>query len=295
MYADDIFNHLCGKDIGPYMEFTDFFSVNTKNREAIQSNIDSLIQNKKIDMIICIGTNAGIIGKTASQGRIPVLVSFSVDPVTSGITKDSDVSGIKNIWAHVDFSGSKNQLMLYKSICDFTNLGMIYYSESVAGLKGFQSAAENMGIKISSVKMDEDASSTDDTDNYYSKYISNISTLVNEYKIDAFMINSDMINDEEAADKICNMLYEKGIPVFGQSGDEFIQKGSPLMSVTFDPKDDAVFLAITAEGVLSGSKPEEMPQKYSSPLHIAINKTAADKLNADLNYDILKYADKIYY
>lgn len=277
------------------IDITNYYNMVTDSPEDYEKSIDSHIAENNVDILICIGTNAGITGKRISGGRVPVLVISSVDPVAAGITNDSDVSGIKNIWAMVASSGNVNQFRLYKSVFDFKNIGMVYVNESIAGIADYSKVTAKTNTKISSLKMDNNVSEAEDTEEYYSEYENKIMTLVNEYKIDAFMINSSMVTDEDKAEEICNMLHDMGIPVFGQMGDEFLQKGSPFMSVTFSPEDDAAFLVNAMTAVMNGKKPEEIIQKFDCPLHVSLNKKAADKLGIELDPDILEYADKIYY
>ncbi len=292
---EELIDYLSEKDTGSYIGFTDFLYIDRGGNEDYKDRLDSLISENKIDILICTGTDPGLVGKKISRGRIPVLVTFSTDPVAAGITNYSERSGIRNLWAHIESSGYKNQLMLYRSIYSFKNLGMVYYNEAAAGLAEFENAAKDMGISVSALKMVDNAFSAKDSEEYYREYKAKILTLAEDYDIDAFMINSSMTDNEERAEEICDMLMEMGIPVFGQSGDEFTKKGSPLMSVTYHPREDAAFLADTLEGITNGRRCEEMPQIYDSPLHISVNKTAADKLNITLDYDTLKYADKVYY
>ncbi len=297
VYSGDIIKYLSQNDTGEYLDFDEdahFYAVSDAGEED-RKRFEALAEGGDIDIIICLGTSAGIAGKEISQGRIPLLVSFSADPVAAGITSDNERSGIDNIWAQIPTSGYENQITLTKSVFDFKNMGMVYYDEATAGLKEYRRAAENAGAEISALKMDDDSISAGNSEEYYEEYKKNILKLVDGNNIDSFMINSGMIGDEEKAEEICDMLYDRNIPVFGQSGDEFTQLGSPLMSVTFDPKDHAAFLVNTMAGVLNGRSPGEMNQKNTSPFHISVNKSAADRLGIRLNDSIIEYADRIYY
>ncbi len=295
VYTEDMAEYFSQHCTDGFIDITNYYDMSSEDPADYKKSIESHIDENSIDMLICIGTDAGIIGKSLSSGRIPVLVTSSVSPVASGITNDSDTSGIHNLWAIILSSSYVNQFILYKKTFDFKNLGMIYFDEVFSGMSDYSDIASKTDTKISSIKMNEDGLLTKNAENYYSEYKKNILTLVNEYNIDAFMINSSMVTDENKAEEICNMLHNMGIPVFGQIGDEFDRKGSPLMSVTFSVEDDAGYLVNAMAAVMNGKKPEEIPQEYDYALHVSINKRAADKLGIEISDNMLEYADRIYY
>ncbi len=297
VYVRDIVGYLSQKNTGGYVEFPNEACIylNEDTRQSCEKKLDDLINEKKIDIIVCPGADSALFAQNISRGRVPVLSGFGSEPEASDTTVSENLYDEKNFSVHINCSDCKGQLTFYKNICDFKNLGMVYYDEASADIDRYAAAAKSLGITLSSLKMDESVSSAEDTDIYYAEYINSALKLADENGIDAFMINSGMVPDEKMAEKICSILYIRCIPVFSQTGDEFLQKGSPLASVVFSPRDKAEFLVNTAAGILSGKKREDIPQSYNAPLHIIINKGAANKLGISIDYSILKYADKVYY
>ena len=291
-------NYLASVDTGDYIRFSSEanYYIAIDGEEKCADSLNSLIEDEKVDIIIALGTLSGEFSEDAVKGRIPVLIYFSIDPVGAGLINDGNYSTVENVWAHISLEGYERQLKYYKKIYDFKNIGMIYYDESVAAMNVYRSAAEEEGIKISERKIERiDTSSEEKKSIYYENLKRTVNDLVENEKIDAFMINTDIIVDGNVTSELCDRLYEKGIPVFVQTGEEFVQNGAFMTLITMDAQQQAPFFVNALTGILSGKGTDEMPQKYLSASFPIINMTAAERLGFKVPGEILEYAKKIYY
>lgn len=84
--------------------------------------------------------------------EVPVMVYFSVDPVASGLSETQEYSGKENVWCHTSSEVYLNQMKFYYDAYPFTNIGMVYYDESVAAMGMYRDAAKNSELRLRSVR-----------------------------------------------------------------------------------------------------------------------------------------------
>ena len=294
----ELVDYLAGRDLGEYIEFSKEanYYVAVDGEEYCEESLNRLIENNDVDLLIALGTISGEFAERVVNGRIPVMIYFSIDPVGAGLINDDDYSDVENVWAHISLAGYEKQLKYYNNMFDFKNIGMIYYDESVAAMNVYRKEAKEEGFKISEKKIERiDTSSQEKKDLYYDNLKNVIHELIEKDGIDAFMLNTDIIVDIEEVNEICNIFYEKKIPVFVQTGEEFVENGALMTVVTMDARQQAPFFVNTLAAILNGRGTDEMPQKYVSAAFPVINITSAEKIGYDIPGEILEYAEKIYY
>lgn len=294
----ELVNYLAGKNLGEYIEFSKEanYYIAIDGEEECSESLNKLIENNDVDLLICLGTIPGAFAEKTVKGRIPVMIYFSIDPVSAGLINDGNYSNVENVWAHISTESYEKQLRYYSNIFKFNNIGMIYYDESVAAMKMYRRAAEEEGFKIRERKIERiDTSSAENKELYYNNLKNVIYDLIENENIDAFMLNTDIIVDEEVINEVCNIFYDNKIPVFVQTGEEFVKNGALMTVVTMDAKQQASFFVNTMAGIFNGKGTDEMPQKYVSASFPVVNMTAAQKIGYDIPGEILEYAEKIYY
>lgn len=294
----ELVDYLAERDLGEYIEFSKEanYYVAVDGEEYCEESLNRLIENNEVDLLIALGTIPGEFAERVVNGRIPVMIYFSIDPVGAGLINNDDYSDMENVWAHISLAGYEKQLKFYSNMFDFKNIGMIYYDEAVAAMNVYRKAAEEEDFKISEKKIERiDTSSQEKKNLYYDNLKNVIRELIEKDGIDAFMLNTDIIVDKEVVNEICNIFYEKKIPVFVQTGEEFVENGALMTVVTMDARQQAPFFVNTMAAILNGKGTDELPQKYVSAAFPVINITAAEKIGYDIPGEILEYAEKIYY
>lgn len=244
----ELVNYLSQRDLGEYIEFSseDNYYVAIDGEEYCSQSLNALLENKELDLVIAIGTISGDFAKRTIDGRIPLMIYFSIDPVDAGLINDDNYSTEENTWVHISNEAYEKQLIYYHNVFDFNNIGMIYYDESVAALNMYEKAAEENNFNVTTKKIDRiDTSSQENKDTYYNNLKNTLNELINNDNIDAFMINADIIVDQNVVEDVCNLCYEKNIPVFAQTGEEFVENGALMTVVTMDARQQAPFFVNT--------------------------------------------------
>lgn len=294
----ELAEYLAESDTGEYIEFSKEanYYVAIDGEEKCEESLDRLIDNNEVDIVIALGTIPGEFAERVVKGRVPVMIYFSIDPVGAGLINDGDYSEVENVWAHINLAGYEKQIRYYRNIFGFDNIGMIYYDEAVAAMNIYRKTAEEDGFKISERKIERINTSSQESKNEYYDNLKNIvRELIEKDNIDAFMINADIIVDGDVVREVCDIFYENNIPVFVQTGEEFVENGALMTVVTMDARQQAPFFVNTMAAIFNGKGTDEMPQKYVSAAFPVINMTAAEKLGYEFPGEILEYAEKIYY
>jgi len=297
--AKKLIHYLAGKDLGDYIQFLDdanyYIAVDGKEkcRKSLQKQIDA----GKIDCIFCMGTSPGeMVIKEMRVKDVPVMVYFSVDPVGAGLSESDEYSGQENVWCHTSLDVYSNQIKFYYENCPFQNIGMVYYNESVAAMNEYRKAARKMGFRITEKKIKtlSDAKNKRLVKAYYKKLSRIFSKLVYQKKIDAFLLNTDMIKDESRIGELLQVFYQNKIPVFVQNGEYYVKDGAFMVVTASDAKIQAPFAVEAMAGILNGQNPGEIYQKFVPSPYLSINLDAARKLGYDVREELLLSAEKLY-
>lgn len=294
--AKELIYYLSEQDIGPYIQFSKeaCYYLEIDGEEPCRKKLQYLIDTKAIDLIFCMGTTPGLFVKSLNNETIPVLVYFSVDPVGAGISKGEMFSGTKNIWCHVNYSVYNKQMQFYYDNYPFTNIGMIYYSESVAAIRAYEETAEKNRFLITKKKIKTLEGNSKEKKKEYYLMLETIFQELIEDGIDAFMLNTDIIKEEEKIKELIDVFYEHQIPVFVQNGEYYVQNGAFMIVTASDAKEQAPFIADTFANILYGREPGKLNQEFITPPYLSINLEAADRLHYKVKEELILSAEKLY-
>lgn len=170
----------------------------------------------------------------------------------------------------------------------FTNIGMVYYDETIASLNPYTEAAKEMGFKITGRKISPVV-----TKDYYENLEKIYKELIAE-GIDAFLLNSDIIKDEEKIRPLLDLFYQKDIPVFVQNSEYFVEDGAMMVVTASDGKVQAPFLVEAFSKILNKKEPGSINQKFVTPPYLSINLEVADKIGFEVNEKMILSAEKLY-
>ena len=281
---------------GEYLSFSreQNYYIAIDDVEDVKKSIAEGIEKDEIDLILCLGTSPGeLVINTMGITDVPVMVYFSVDPVSAGLSDTQEYSGRDNVWCHTSSEVYANQLRFYHDALPFNRIGMVYYSESVAAANMYREAAADIGVELVEKTIDT-IQPDEEREEYYGRLKKAYEELVSAEGIDAFLLNTDMIKDTGKIEELLSVFYDEKIPVFVQNGQFFVAGGALMLMSASDAETQAPFAANALTSILSGQKAGEVYQKYIPSPYVSVNLDAAEKIGYEIPEDILRSAEKIY-
>ena len=294
--AKMLIDWLSKRDIGPYIEFVSDanYYLAYEGEEYVGNSLIQHVNKGDIDLIFAMGTWPGRFVKSLNL-NIPLMVYGSVDPIGAGIVESAENSGNENIWAQVDPSAFKRQLQFYYDTIPFTNIGMVFNDEIVASIPDYEKTAEANGFKITKVKIEKlESNNSEEKDQYYANLKEIYKKLVEEDKIDAYLINTDVITDDTRMKELFEIFYRHKIPVFVQVGDNYIKNGALMQVSPRDYKGLGAFVSNCIGAVFNGAKPGDLPQEYTSSPYLSLNLDVAEKIEFVPSFEMLLSCEYIY-
>ncbi len=295
--TEDLIDYLAVNDLGKHIETADtgVYFLSSGNGDKIKESLTRQVENRNIDLIICLETSAGVLVKEAGIKQIPVVLFSGKDPIGGGFSSSLQDSGQDNLWAEINEPMYKHQMQFYFDTFKFQNPGLIYTGEENAALVAYKEVADKNSFSLRAMHINTDAiMDSTGTMAYKSSLDSACQKLINVDKIDAFIITADVFKDVDLMNKYYHMFYNAGIPVVVQEGDGFVKNGA-LMYISGDRiRDRACFTAETILKILQGNLPRSLKQEFISTAYLSINLTAADKLEFTPNSRLILTAHKIY-
>lgn len=297
--AKELINYLAGLDLGRYVQFSREanYYIGVEGKRECMERLKKQIEEGLVDLIFCMGTSPGeMVIREMGITEVPVMVYFSVDPVGAGLSDNEEYSGKENVWCHTSSEVYANQMQFYCDNCPFKNIGMVYYNESVAAMNSYREAAEKIGFQITERKVKTLSEQTDvrQVKLYYKMLEETFRELAESGEIDAFMLNTDMIKDENRIRELLEIFYQKNIPVFVQNGEYYVEYGAFMVVTASDAKVQAPFAVDAFAKILNGRKPGDVYQKFVTPPYLSINLEVAERLGYQVRQELLLSAEKLY-
>lgn len=295
--AGKLVEWLSEQNLGPYIQFVGNanYYLSFQGEDAVAESLRDHVNNKKdIDLIFAMGTWPGQFVKKLNL-NVPTMVYGSLNPVSSGIIESSSNSGNKNLWAQTDTAAFTRQIEFYYNTIHFKNVGMVYNDEVVDAIPDYEMAAKKDGFSITKIKIDKLKSDNKaDREVYYSNLAKIYEDLVKNKKIDAYLINTDIITDDSEISGLFKIFTEAKIPVFVQIGDNYVKYGAFMEVAPRDYKGLGSFVAYTIGAVLDGAEPEKLTQDYVSSPYLSINLDVAKKISFTPTFEMLMSSENIY-
>lgn len=279
-----------------YLEFVPdgFYTAewNQEKRKEIQKTLISRLNEKKdLDLIIAMGTWAGI---DLSQGnhQTPTIVLAVNDAVSSGIIKSIHDSGNDYIHARVDPGRYERQIRIFHTLIGFNTLGMIYRNDvegkSYAAVDMVNQVARERGFKVRTCFLENAAALVDDEQ----RLIQCFETLAT--KVDAIYVTAQKAVNNKTIPIISSIAKDKKIPTFSQAGFEEVKKGLLLSISQTGVKYVGDFYAGAIAKILNNALPGELNQVFADPSKIAFNLSTAEAIGYYPSLEVLSSADEIY-
>jgi ABC-type uncharacterized transport system substrate-binding protein len=287
------------KDIkSNYIEFVAdaYYTANwdSSTRSLVKKTIiDRLNTKKDIDLIIAMGTWAGI-DLANNEHTTPIMVMSSTDPVRAGIIASNEDSGNDHVFARVDPGRWERQIQIFHKIVGFKKLGVAYENSvlgrSYAAIDLIEKIAKEKGFDIVRCFTKDDIPDREQAGASVVKCFEELAPQVDAI----YVVIQNGVNDNTLP-KLVSIANKYRIPTFSQQGSEEVSKGI-LLSISREGGFSPVgrFLAISMAKIFNGARPRQINQVFEEGPTIAINLKTAEIIGLYLNAEILAAADEIY-
>lgn len=292
-------------DLGNYIEVESeaiYYIIENDSNQSIQKSLTKHMKEKKIDLIIANGTEAGKFIKNEIELTVPAVVIGCTDPVNSEIIDSStDGSGNDFIWAHVEPSVALRQLKYYYRLQKFTKLGMIVNgSEEISDVKSCMQAAEETGFEIIKYNISDNvsvASEKKEKEKHQEQVIHDAKQLI-EDGIDAYLLTPNLIVDDSEDSiyrkELFEIFYENKIPILGMDRAEDVKYGALMAIIMADYENIGDFVSNTIGKILNGEIAGDLSCIYASSPTIYLNLNAAKQIEFTPSFKFLMSCDVIY-
>jgi ABC-type uncharacterized transport system substrate-binding protein len=293
----DLWNWMAKNLKSKYITFaTDaHYSANwdDKTREKIAKEvIDRLNKKKDIDLIIAMGTWAGK-DLANDKHHVPTLVFSTSDPVSAGIIKSTNDSGLMHVYAQVDPEKYARQIKLFHEIIGFKKLGVAFEDSesgrSYAAIEEIKKVARNLNFEIVTCFTKSDIPdikiATETVKNCFNELVT---------KVDAIYVTEQGGVNNSSIQELVQIAINNRMPTFAQYGPEMVKYGFLLSTSTAGYKYLGAFYAEVIAKVLNGALPNQLDQVFEEPPKIALNIETAELVNFNPPLLILGAADEIY-
>ncbi|MBU2462281.1 ABC transporter substrate-binding protein [bacterium] len=250
-------------------------SYTTKEEAVVKK-----ILEKKPALVLALGSDASKLAKERIAGKIPVLFSMVLNPVSTGLLKSMDTpepnfTGVSlDIPPYLQFA--KLQALLPKA----KKLGVIY-NPSSSGLIIQQARREatSLGLELIEKRVTK-----------ASDVPAALKSLRGE--CDAlWMVPDPVVYSSKSAEYVLLFTLRHSIPFIGISAN-WVKAGA-LSAVSCDYRDIGLQGAEQASKILRGTPPQEIPPAIPRKTYLSINLKTAQRLNVKIPKDLLAEAKEI--
>ncbi|QGG48081.1 ABC transporter substrate-binding protein [Heliorestis convoluta] len=289
-----IWNYLANRDIGPYIEFVDDGFYNLRDEGVTPEDIvDRLQRNKDIDLMLVMGTQAGISLSTDDHDT-NIFVFAASNAVRSGIIDSVEDSGKDHVWAHMDEQRFERQIKAFHDIVQFEKIGMVYEDSDIArvysAVNEVEKLAKDKGFEIVRYHVDEPLRSEE-----YSRYYQEVQEAYNQLaqEVDAVFVTIASLESDKLP-TLFTPFYEKKIPVFSQLGNIEVEHGALMTISVMDEVNLGRFGADTIGKYLEGTKPRDLEQSFQVAPKIILNAEVAQKIDFMIPFELIIVIDEVY-
>ncbi|MDD4801899.1 MAG: ABC transporter substrate binding protein [Syntrophomonas sp.] len=295
MESKGMWEWLAQQDISQHLEFIGdaHYTLSIMSETQKQQMLSRFANNTDIDMVIAMGTSAGVL-LANDLHSIPVMVFSTSNAVRSGIIKSETDSGSNHIWAHMDARIYKRQMNVFYDLFKFNCMGLVYENSSVgrvyAAVDDALDLSQEMGFEVIAMPIKEPVN-PNDKERYYRDLLAIHRELAE--RVDAMYLTMAPIEPTRLYE-LLQPFYEKNIPVFSQLGTEEVMTGALISVARADFSGIGKFGAENMIKILQGNSPQTLPQVFENVPHIALNMEVARKIGYKPPFEILLVADEIY-
>lgn len=259
-----------------------------RTKEAV---IQRIRTRKDVDMVICMGTWAGV-DMTSEDLGVPVFSMSVTDAVGAGIVDSVEDSGKDNVHAQLEPGRFRRQLTIFHEIFKFKKLGVPFEDtpdgRRTCALDELEKTARDLGIELvlASAPLD-----LPDVSEAYANLKGCIDSLIPRCDALYLTLTSTPL---ELVPSLIAPASKAGLPSFAQAGPELVAHGVLMSLAQASFADIGRFEAEAIAAVTAGKKPREVDQVFEPELGLAINLKTAMTIGWNPPIEILAAVDEIY-
>jgi putative ABC transport system substrate-binding protein len=236
-----------------------------------------------VAVIVAVGGDPAARAAKSATATIPVVATFSDDPVASGLVASlgrpgGNITGTSNLSTTLE---SKRFGLLRAVVPQAAKIGVLLnptFPSAANQLKGMQEAARTLGLQLIVMQ----ASTGDDIDTSFASLVQN--------HADALLVGNDSFFTSRR-DQLAALAARYSLPTI-YSFPEFTVAGG-LMSYGIDLADTYRQIGNYAGQVLKGVKPADLPVLQPSKFKFVINLKTAKALGLTIHPQLLATADEV--
>jgi putative ABC transport system substrate-binding protein len=258
----------------------EFAIQNAQGDMAIAQSIAAKFVSENVDMILAIATPTAQAAAKATQ-NIPIVITAVTDPVAAGLAGSISKPGC-NVTGTSDLTPVRKQLeLLTRILPEAERVGVIYNAgetNSLVQVDLAREAAENLGLLLVEVTVSSS-----------SGVYEAAQSLVG--RVDAVYVPTDN-TVVSALESVIKVGEDSKIPVIVGEVDG-VRRGA-LATIGIDYHVLGMQTADIAWKILKGEKePKDIPIEYVEDIQIALNLTAADKMEVSIPQDLIDEAYEV--
>ena len=271
----------------------DFFGL---SEEEMGEKLDKLIKDKNIDLMITMGTSAGLTVKEYTE--VPYMNFIASDPVSSGITKAADYSGDYRGWANVNDGLELRAINVMYDLFAPKKVGIVYNGDNpeayvYSGAASVDAFAAEHGIEVITEYVSDEF---EDTDEAYKKYFDEMKAAHERLAgqgVDLYILTTSYLELEDFYDAL-HPFMEHNIPVFSINSTEDVRCGALAAVEMIDYQNIGRFAADNLKKYHDGVSLRDLPQQYATAPFLVLNIDTMHETGVKLSYETLISSSKIY-
>lgn len=271
----------------------EFFGL---SEEKMGEKLDKLINDKDIDLMITMGTVAGVMVKEYTE--VPYMNFMASDPVSSGITKASDYSGDYRAWANVNEGIELRAVSVMYDLFTPQKVGIVYDGGNpdayvYSGAVIVDDFAAEHGIEVIKEYVSDEF---EDTDEAYKNYFDEMKAAHERLAgqgIDLYILTTSYLELEDFYDAL-HPFMEHNIPVFSINSTEDVRCGALAAVEMIDYQNIGRFAADNLKKYHDGVSLRDLQQQYATAPFLVLNIDTMHETGVKLSYETLISSSKIY-
>lgn len=258
-----------------------------------EKQMEELLKEQKIDMMITMGTKAGLAVK--EQTETPLMNFMAADPVKAGIVDGTGFSGTPHVWAQVDPGNFTRSMEVMYDTFKPSEIGVIYADRDDAyvysGAEELDHFCEEQQVEVSRVYVD-DVFDEGEYDRYVREMRQAGETLAGS--VDVFILTTSLLEKEDFP-YVLEPFYEAGVPVYSINSIVDVEYGALMAVESSDYQNIGRFGADTLRKYISGTRLEKLNQVYQTAPFLVLNYTTAKRIGYRPDFDMLCSTSRIYH
>jgi putative ABC transport system substrate-binding protein len=247
------------------------------------SGLAAELVRSPVAVIVAVGGEPAARAAKAATATIPVVATFSTDPVADGLVASlsrpgGNVTGISNLSTALE---AKRFGLLRELVPQAATVGVLLnpsFPSAASQLRDLQEAARTLGLQLDVLR----ASTDREIDTAFESVV--------QRHIPALAVAADAFFSSRR-DNLVTLAARHAVPVMYTFRDFAVAGG--LMSYGIDLADVYRQVGVYAGRILKGAKPADLPVLQPSKFEFVINLKTAKVLGAKFSDNLLSLADEV--